>query len=620
MRPGLWLLFGLMVLPVHASAGTDTLRVEMEDVTVSTTRSTRSIADIPTRVEVIAGEELVEKGNMRPGDLRMLLNEMTGITVRGEPGVLGESGIRMQGLPGRYTQVLKDGFPLFGGIGAGLGLLQTPPLDLAQVEIIKGPASTFHGAGAVAGLVNLVSRRPGLEPEWRLLVNGTSAAGADASAMFLNPGKRLGSSTYVQGGWQQAYDPSDEGFTALPRSAKTYIRQGLFSRPDAPVRFEVFGTWSHDDRTGGSMAAVEADNPAIGYLERTVSELKSVHAVVQAPLSGTTVRVRGGLSGYANRTYYDGRSPYRDRHTRRFAEITVGSGSGRNDWVVGSAVDFQKYGQSPEGGTTWSLFGNLIRDLTTDLMLESGYRLDRTRHHGTLHLPRMSLMWSPSVRRTYRLTGGMGYALPSLYANAPIIPASFGDPERVLELRPARSFGLTADANFRTESVNLNLMGFWSRVVDELAVDPVGPHVANAPQPLRAQGLETNLKWEHEPLALYLGHTYTVSNAELVSKHRLNTVLMIEEHEAWRVGLEAYYHGPQGVGKAYVIAGVMADYRIGAVTVFANLENLFDVRQTRFGQVYFEGMTPDSPGDVWTAPLYAPLDGRIANAGLRLEW
>jgi iron complex outermembrane receptor protein len=91
---------------------------------------------------------------------------------------------------------------------------------------------------------------------------------------------------------------------------------------------------------------------------------------------------------------------------------------------------------------------------------------------------------------------------------------------------------------------------------------------------------------------------------------------MIEEEDAWRIGLEAYYHGQQNIGKPYVIAGIMADYRIGFATVFINLENAFDVRQTRFERVY----TIPGPTSASLNPLYAPLDGRILNGGLRFEF
>ncbi|HBD97868.1 MAG TPA: TonB-dependent receptor, partial [Gemmatimonadetes bacterium] len=61
---------------------------------------------------------------------------------------------------GRYTQILSDGLPLYGGQAGALGPLQVPPMDLAQVEVIKGAASALYGSTALGGVVNLISRRP----------------------------------------------------------------------------------------------------------------------------------------------------------------------------------------------------------------------------------------------------------------------------------------------------------------------------------------------------------------------------------------------------------------------------------------------------------------------------
>src|SRR5688500_20166822 len=151
---------------------------------ITSTRSSRTIADIPTSVEFIAGEELDEKANMKPGDIRMLLSESTGIQTQQTSATSANASIRIQGMDGRYTQILKDGFPLYAGFSGGLGLLQTPPLDLKQVEVIKGATSTLYGGGAIAGLVNLLSRMPGEERDLRFLVNGTNAGGLDISGFF----------------------------------------------------------------------------------------------------------------------------------------------------------------------------------------------------------------------------------------------------------------------------------------------------------------------------------------------------------------------------------------------------------------------------------------------------
>ena len=91
----------VFTLPI---ANEDTLEIfleseaeEIEEVRITSTRSTRTIKDIPTRVEFIAGEELEEKGNMKPGDIRMLLNESTGIQTQQTSAISANSSISHTG-------------------------------------------------------------------------------------------------------------------------------------------------------------------------------------------------------------------------------------------------------------------------------------------------------------------------------------------------------------------------------------------------------------------------------------------------------------------------------------------------------------------------------------------
>ena len=96
-----------------------------EEVIVTATRISRTITNTPTRIEVISGEELAEKGNMKPGEIRMLLSESTGIQTQQTSATSYNSAIRIQGLDGRYTQILRD----------GLESPQTQPFDLNEEEI-----------------------------------------------------------------------------------------------------------------------------------------------------------------------------------------------------------------------------------------------------------------------------------------------------------------------------------------------------------------------------------------------------------------------------------------------------------------------------------------------------
>ena len=118
---------------------------------------------------------------MTPGSVAMLLAETTGLRVQTTAPSLGAANVRVNGLRGRYTQLLADGLPLYGSQGDSLSLLQVPPLDLGRVEIIKGAASALYGPTALGGVVNLVTRRPAANPA-DMLFNVTSQQGVDATA------------------------------------------------------------------------------------------------------------------------------------------------------------------------------------------------------------------------------------------------------------------------------------------------------------------------------------------------------------------------------------------------------------------------------------------------------
>ena len=165
---------------------------ELEEVIVTTTRGSRNIADEPTRLEVIGTEELEEKSDMNSSNISTMLKETPGIQVQQTSATSANMTFRIQGLDGRYTQLLMNGLPLYAGFSGGLSVMQIPPLDLKQVEIIKGSASTLYGGGAIAGLVNLIQKEPTETRDLQLMLNGTSAGGLDLNAFYGQKFKKVG--------------------------------------------------------------------------------------------------------------------------------------------------------------------------------------------------------------------------------------------------------------------------------------------------------------------------------------------------------------------------------------------------------------------------------------------
>jgi outer membrane receptor for ferrienterochelin and colicin len=188
----------------------DPIRIEQE-VTVSATRTERGIEDEPMRVEVLDRDEIEEKLMMTPGDIVMMLNEMGGLRVQATSPSLGAASVRIQGMRGRYTRFLTDGLPLSGEQVGSFGLLQIPPVDLGQVEVIKGVASSLYGAGAMGGVVNLVSRRPGTKPEGQLLVNRSTRGATDAAFWQAAPlTDRWSYALLVSANGQSRFDADDD--------------------------------------------------------------------------------------------------------------------------------------------------------------------------------------------------------------------------------------------------------------------------------------------------------------------------------------------------------------------------------------------------------------------------
>src|SRR5262249_11499564 len=127
---------------------------------------------------------------------------------------LGGAGLQLRGMPARETLVLTDGLPLLGTEPDSFGLLQTPPLDLQRVEIIKGAASALYGGSALGGVLNLVSQPPTSESS--LLANASSRGGEDLEGFLTAHGESHWSATVMGGGhYQSREDVNDDGWADI---------------------------------------------------------------------------------------------------------------------------------------------------------------------------------------------------------------------------------------------------------------------------------------------------------------------------------------------------------------------------------------------------------------------
>jgi outer membrane receptor for ferrienterochelin and colicins len=613
---------------------------EEEEVIVTATRISRTISNIPTRVEVITGEELGEKANMKPGDIRMLLTESTGIQTQQTSATSFNAGIRIQGLDGRYTQMLRDGYPLYAGFSGGLSILQIAPLDLKQVEVIKGSASTLYGGGAIAGLVNLVSKTPGEKRELSFLANGTSAGGLDLSGFYSERYGKAGLTLFASRNSNKAYDPADIGFTAIPKYERYTINPRLFLYGKKTTA-NVGITYITEDRTGGSMNYIKHGESGFyekNNTDRVITQLGIAHKLNAA----TTLQFKNSYSRF-DRVITIPDYTFDALQQSSFSELTWNRKGEKADWVIGANVltddlDEVDHNSDPSRDYHYNTFGVFVQNAWTvskNFVLETGLRGDYVNDYGFELLPRVSAMIKLLPNLTTRIGGGYGYKTPTIFTeDAERMYFKKLLPININQSKNERSIGGNWDINYRTHigdvGVSLNHLFFYTRLNHPLvlATTPSGTaQFINSTGHFDTRGMETNLRLVYGDFKLFIGYTLTDANTHfdnkkwlpLTARHRLNNVLMYEKDEKWKVGLEAYYFSKQTLndrsdGKPYWITGFMVERVWEKLSLYINFENFTDTRQSKFDTIYTG--TIDNPV---FRDIYAPVEGFIVNGGIKIR-
>lgn len=619
---------------------------ELEVLLVQSNRSSRVIEDVPTRVEIIAGEELAEKGNMKPGDIRMLLNESTGIQTQQTSATSYNSSIRIQGLDGKYTQLLRDGLPLYSGFSSGLSLMQIAPLDLEQVEVIKGSSSTLYGGGAIAGLVNLITKKPTEEPELSFLINGTSALGLDASTFYSAKGEKIGTTIFASYNKGTAYDPADIRLTAIPKFDRITINPKLFVDFNTRTHLIAGVNFIQEDRLGGNVDFIQGEEVANPYYEANSTDRLSTELTFQTRWDGQNSLTFKNSLNFFNREIEVPDYIFEGRQVSSFSEVNWSSEGEKSSWITGLNLWTDQFDQSrgnPEAPLDYTLntvgvFVQNIWNASPHWALESGFRLDRLNTEGFFPLPKVSAMYKPNSALTMRIGGGLGYKSPTVFTEDTeriqfrnVAPIDFG------RLVSERSAGANLDLNYRLAlgdelSLVANTLFFLTQIQNPLILEQstTGFEFVQPEGKFETRGIEVNLKWNYRDFKLFTGYTFAdviqdlngvVSPYPLVARHRLNNVLMYEKHENFWIGLEAYYFSPQVLndgqeGQSYWILGLMSEKVLSEhFSLFVNFENFLDTRQTRFDTIYTGDISNPEFRDI-----YAPVDGFVINGGVKLRF
>ncbi len=463
---------------------------ESRTIVVTGARPAQAIGDSAVATQVIRRDAIEASG---AENLAELLEEHPGLQVLRSFGGAGGAGVTMQGLDPKYTLVLVDGQRATGRINGTLDLSRFPAEDIEQIEIVKGPGSALYGSDAIAGVINIITRKTRRAREAEVHASFGSFATQDLSA---RAGLRRGRwGTGLAAGWHHTRgfdrDPADVASTGNFQNNLNISQWTEFrARPD--LKFTATADGQQRDLRGVDLSATGAVFDRRN-LTRTASLTLGPELTWSAP---ARLRLTGHLAYFGDRYGLDQRNSddLDDLQRTRdlLGQITAQYDhlvAGKHMFTAGAEGQFEGLStpRLESGRGTRQRFALFVQDewrvLPGRVVLVPGARFDLDSQFGAFATPRLAVRIDPDPALTLRASAGLGYRAPSFrelylsFANPSAGYRVTGNPE----LTPETSRGLTVGFLVRAAGfAQLEVHAFANDLRNLITIDTSGGAVGQS--------------------------------------------------------------------------------------------------------------------------------------------
>lgn len=223
------------------------------EVVVSSNRKEVNRRSSPVAINTISSGIFVNTSSSR---LSEGLVFTPGLRIENNCQNCGFNQLRINGLPGEYSQILIDGRPIFSGAAVVYGLEQIPAAMVERVEVIKGGGSSVYGSNAIAGTVNVITKEPASNSWGVGGMTGTFGKSTfDKEASFntsvVDESFRSGISIFGLVKDRDAYDVDGDGFSEIPLLKNTGVGIRSFFKPSLNTRIGLEFHHLRETRRGG---------------------------------------------------------------------------------------------------------------------------------------------------------------------------------------------------------------------------------------------------------------------------------------------------------------------------------------------------------------------------------
>ena len=535
---------GGLVLPAWCHAEDAAEEFGELPVVLSASRLRQPLVEAPSAVTVIDRQMVEASGARHIADLmRYVPGAIVGYNDGNRPVVA------LQGMSGSYAsgvQVLIDGVSVYTPLWGGMQWEELPLSldDLERIEVIRGPNAAVFGPNSFAGVINIITRHPAADSDWKLTANAGNRGVADLS---LSRSSSLENGTKYRATFGQR---ASDGFDTRPDTQRQYFgnyRSEYQINPEDSLHISVYAADNKKDNgdytsTGSSQVPHPNYSNQLDFQVRWSSAVSSEEewwiqyyhqqsqtqdlVTVNYKDSSFWRKLVGAVPALAiafpNPIPYQVDSGYetqRDgvefQHTLRLGPETrlVYGAETRRD----SATSATYLGNGQQSSLLTRIYGNVEWKFHKNWTLHLAEMVEKNSLADTGMSPKVAVTWQPITNHVFRISMSSALRTPSLsekranvsYAiPAPIVTAISGALTEFRFKTNGRANNEKVDAEEIGYSFNVpewNLVGdmrwSWDHYRDLMGKDSAGNFINK--DKAEVEGGDLTLKWSPSDATMF---------------------------------------------------------------------------------------------------------------------
>ena len=431
------------------------------------------------KVEIIT-QNFLKK--VATSNIMQVIENINGVQKQINCGVCGTNDIHINGMEGPYTLVLIDGMPMMSSLSTVYGLNGIPTSLIKQIEIIKGPSSTLYGSEALAGVINIITKKSADVSliELDAFFNSDKEKNLDfayapkmKNVDMLFSGNLYSMTNFID-------DVGDDGFADIPFSDRLSLFNRWSVKRMSGKALDFSAKYYNEKRFGGVKEWTEAFRGSDSiYGESIYTDRIELTGTYQFPFQ-ENIRIDASYNYHHQDSYY-GVTKYEAWQEVYFANFIWDKKIGLNhDFLMGYTHRYQSYIDNTLANVNEQKFipGLFFQDeikLRHNLSLLAGLRTDHHKDHGLIYSPRLNLKWHPETYTTVRLNGGTGFRTVNLFTEDHAALTGARDVYIIEELSPEESYNLNLNINYifnlGGSSVTIDFDAFYTYFTNKILPD-----------------------------------------------------------------------------------------------------------------------------------------------------